>query len=384
MNALKNTIILTLIALLELLAITDKTMAFEAPQIELRGFGTVGLIKSNTDLTLLDYGVEGRTINLSNLSLVGLNVHAEITPEWDVATQFEARGDSENYNLFLNWGFASWHPNSEFAIRAGRLSTQFWLYSQQIDVGLSYMWTTLPTEVYTLTSGFKSVNGFSFLFSKSMGPGVLKSELILGEGITTSDSANPFSNIQTKTKIGIKYAVSADLQYELDHHFTARASYAQAEANGIAETAVAGSTIGTSGFGTSVLSLGRTQLFSGGVKYDSDSFFVSSEIVRRLINGTFATQATAYYLMAGYNFGKWTPLYTYSESTALVGTGFLHPDPTITSPMQNYRTNTLGLNYHVNESIILKSSFGITHQDYTNAINNLNFNTYALTLAFAF
>lgn len=384
MNALKNTIILTLIALLELLAITDKTMAFEAPQIELRGFGTVGLIKSNTDLTLLDYGVEGRTINLSNLSLVGLNVHAEITPEWDVATQFEARGDSENYNLFLNWGFASWHPNSEFAIRAGRLSTQFWLYSQQIDVGLSYMWTTLPTEVYTLTSGFKSVNGFSFLFSKSMGPGVLKSELILGEGITTSDSANPFSNIQTKTKIGIKYAVSADLQYELDHHFTARASYAQAEANGIAETAVAGSTIGTSGFGTSVLSLGRTQLFSGGVKYDSDSFFVSSEIVRRLINGTFATQATAYYLMAGYNFGKWTPLYTYSESTALVGTGFLHPDPTITSPMQNSRTNTLGLNYHVNESIILKSSFGITHQDYTNAINNLNFNTYALTLAFAF
>jgi hypothetical protein len=329
------------------------------------------------------------------LNLIGLNLHATINQEWDTSVQLEARGDSNNdFGTFLNFGFASWHPNSNFSIRAGRMPNLFWLYSQQIDIGLSYAWTNLPTEVYTLASGFKSVDGLSFLYSSEIGPGILQSELIFGGGTQTLRPSNSFSQVQTTAVVEIKNGISLDLKYELDHKLTTRIGYSQGEVAVQSTTnflTTANSPTFPGGVAPVMASIvtnhdtHRGQFFSAGTKYDSDTFFGGGEIVRRLINGSYAPQATAYYVMGGYHFGKWSPYYTYSASTALEGSSQVHPNVALTtSLMKNAHSNILGLNFNVNDSVLVKTSFTRSHQEYNITSSNLNWNTYQASVNFVF
>ena len=247
----------------------------------------------------------------------------------------------------------------------------------------------MPPDVYSLAQGFKSINGISFLANKEIGPGILQGELIVGEGTSVTQSTVDFGATKTTSYARIKDGVAMDLSYELEHHLTTRLSYTQGNVNVEADTTAPDPTVPSGGNTVFItpLDIRHGRFFSGGMKYDSESFFASGEFVRRLLEGNALNRASAFYLMAGYNIGKWSPNYTYSGVFDLVGTNNLHPDPNLArsaSLQTGGHTNIFGINYHATESVVAKFSYSLAHQDYTDVARNLNFNVFQATVDFVF
>jgi len=100
-----------------------------------------------------------------------------------VQGQFSTSFDGYEYTPKLDWGFVSWEFANNFSLRFGRIILPIWLYSQQIDVGFSYPWASLPNEVYGLNP-LKSSNGLSLLWQSQVGTGYLSVELYGAGGST--------------------------------------------------------------------------------------------------------------------------------------------------------------------------------------------------------
>ncbi|WP_198097176.1 hypothetical protein, partial [Clostridioides difficile] len=91
------------------------------------------------------------------------------TDSLDFAGQLVARGsDGGNYNVQADWLFLTYRPNDELKFRGGRQIAPIFLYSEQVDVGYTYLPTRLPYEVYG-TVPVKSVTGVGVIYAKRLG-----------------------------------------------------------------------------------------------------------------------------------------------------------------------------------------------------------------------
>lgn len=130
---------------------TSTSLAAHALDFSYSAFGTIGAAVSDRD-----YRYQ-RFINsdggLMRDSVLGGQVDAQFTPELSATVQAKvapSMRNDQNWDLSTSWAFASWRPNNDWLLRAGKLRIPLYLSSENMDVGQSYDFARLPTEMYSI------------------------------------------------------------------------------------------------------------------------------------------------------------------------------------------------------------------------------------------
>jgi len=149
------------------------------------GFGTVGYARSDRSYGYQRFIDDGGTFWRD--SVAGLQVDAGFADKFGATAQFKlapATNNDDEYTGTVSWAFLSWRPTNDLLIRAGKQRVPLYLYSETVDVGVTYDFARLPTEMYSIipSNDFAGVS-----FSKSWG--VENGDLLLDGywGKSTSD-----------------------------------------------------------------------------------------------------------------------------------------------------------------------------------------------------
>ena len=120
-------------------------------EVEVSGFGTLGGAISDQDFIYQRYLDDGGTLDRD--SLAGLQLDARLTDTWGLTLQARAAPvmyGGGGWDASLTWAFLSWRPSNDLLLRAGKLRLPLMLYSANSDVGTTFDFARLPTEVYSL------------------------------------------------------------------------------------------------------------------------------------------------------------------------------------------------------------------------------------------
>lgn len=167
----------------------------QASDVKLSGFLSVGggMV---ADKDKMSYnGLSEEDLTFKN-NMLGLQVTGTISDKLTATGQFIARS-GDNYQVNSEWAYLTYEVNDSSKIRAGRLRTPFYMYSDFLDVGYAYSWISPPREVYYLP--FNNVDGIDFYTSNSVGSfdttlqvyfGSFDDELELGGSLAKANTRN--------------------------------------------------------------------------------------------------------------------------------------------------------------------------------------------------
>jgi len=119
-----------------------------------RGFGTLGVARSNTDAVEFMRDVsqpKGVTTQLDAAldSRLGLQVNLRLNENWELVAQAVAkRRFDDTFRPELTWAFLKWEVSEAVDLRAGRLGFDVYQLADSRNVGYSYLWVRPPVEFY--------------------------------------------------------------------------------------------------------------------------------------------------------------------------------------------------------------------------------------------
>lgn len=98
-----------------------------------------------------DVGVTGYEdgINFDQGTLVGLQLSQQVNDTTSATVQLISRG-SERYQTEAAWAYITYAAGENTDLRAGRLRTPFFHYSDFLEVGYAFNWVNPPSVVYRL------------------------------------------------------------------------------------------------------------------------------------------------------------------------------------------------------------------------------------------
>lgn len=353
----------------------------EAFDFQLNGFADLVGTQSSTSLPLDNIGNQGTRLTFDPESRLGLNLGADLGANLTFSSQVLAQGNAGGeYNLAAAWLFATYRPFEWLAIRAGKQINPVFLYSEQINVGYTYLWTRLPSEVYGLYP-LQSFNGLSVIHTLFFGDYQLRTQLIGGAGSETiTQPSLTFTGTSNEVK-GIESTFSSD-------HFKARIGYIASNPTGsvILSAPLAQTPQGIlSGLLTSPVDIGTVQNISAGTSFDFMNFVGSAEIDRLLGSGTLIRATTGVYGSLGYRvLPKLITYFVYAWEN-LNGTVYYYPDTTVsTTPKIGQHSTIIGLNFRMTPSAVLKAEYMRRQESFADSIQNFGANTYTLTADLVF
>ncbi|HEV2715986.1 MAG TPA: hypothetical protein VGU64_12040, partial [Terriglobales bacterium] len=144
-------------------------------------FGTLGYARSDQSYTYQRFIDKSGTFMRDSLG--GAQVDARIADKFGATVQVKVAPDPANDNRYegtVSWAFLSYRPTNDWLIRLGKQRIPFYLYSETVDVGVTYDFARLPTEMYSIISS-NDVTGVSFSKSWGMENGDLSLDGYLGK-----------------------------------------------------------------------------------------------------------------------------------------------------------------------------------------------------------
>ncbi len=308
--------------------------ALHAADFSLSGFGTLGFAKSDKPYRYQRFVDEDGTFRRD--SVAGVQVDAKLTSSVGATVQLLASPATDNdrqYDATVAWAFVSWRPNNDWLIRAGKQRIPLYLYSQTYNVGTTYEFARLPTEMYSISpsndfvgisasktwevrSGELTLDGYwggsdldvRFWIRDGVPPSQVSSALfrslaLEGGGLVLShkDASNIFRIGYSRVVIDEKNSANA---YPVTYPFVSIApgiGYYQVDSN-------------LPGPGIPAIDRysHRTLTIGADIALDSGYRFVA-EIARSLVTQTsFSNQSTRGYAALLKKIDKWTPYVTYA------------------------------------------------------------------------
>lgn len=133
------------------LLLSTPTLALESEDFRFSGFASLGVGKVNDpDLRFGDYSDQW---SVDTDTVLGLQGQVRLADRLSVTGQLLSRGFNYNgysdYEPQISWLFLSYQLAPDLRVRAGRLRTPHYLYSDTLEVGYSYVWVRPPIDVYT-------------------------------------------------------------------------------------------------------------------------------------------------------------------------------------------------------------------------------------------
>lgn len=173
------------------------TAAGAGTRLELTGFGTLGLARTSDDSAQFVRDLsQSRGLQQSwrfeNDSLLGIQANLDLRDDLEVVVQAVSRYTP--YNTFtpaLTWAFLRYDPNPSWALRAGRLGTEFYMQADSRMVGYTYLTVRPPVDFYGALP-FDFIDGLDVAALQPLAGGVVKAKLFGGVSRQTS----PWDDIQ--------------------------------------------------------------------------------------------------------------------------------------------------------------------------------------------
>ncbi len=170
----------SILALAGLLALAQPAAA----QVSFSGFGTLGYAISDRASAYQRFVDSDGTFRRD--SVLGVQADARLGENFSFVAQAKLAPsirDDSDWDPTLTWAFLAWRPSNELLVRLGRLRVPYYLNSPNLDVGVTYNPTQLPTEVYSI-SPTNETNGIALSHTWILPAGDLGLEAYWGSAHT--------------------------------------------------------------------------------------------------------------------------------------------------------------------------------------------------------
>lgn len=292
-----------------LLASVHSTALELSEQLDVSGFARViaGYLDSEAD-NLNGYEDD---FTLTEQSLIALQPSYAFSDQLSITGQFLAHSNPERESG-TEWLYVSYQPSNHWQLRAGKMRTPFYTYSDSIDVGYSYHWITPPLQVYNnyLVPTFTGVSaaynyaGRHFALHLEGFYGHFDGEII--------QSGN---RVDIKADVEDLRGIAAILS---SNNLSLRLSYNTAiNKTDVPQLHPLQQSLQQTGFSNSARSLdgdGRANFYQAALSYDHLNHFLKLEWTRAETELDLAPSLDGYYLTGGYLSGDWTVHFTYAAS----------------------------------------------------------------------
>lgn len=121
----------------------------DAVDFSVSGFGTVGYTASDSRYRYMRFIDEDGSSKTD--SLLGAQMSARFSPQWEASLQAmlaPAQDSDSRWEPTVSWAFLAYRPSNDLLFRLGKLRIPFYLASENMNVGTTYDFMRLPTEVY--------------------------------------------------------------------------------------------------------------------------------------------------------------------------------------------------------------------------------------------
>ncbi len=171
--------------------------------ISYSAFGTLGAAVSDRDYNYQRFINSSGTLKRD--SVFGAQVDAQFNPEWSGTLQLKAAPSTNadtRWALTASWAFLSWRPNNDWLVRAGKVRIPLYLFSENLDVGQSYDFVRMPTEMYSIAPT-TDIAGLYVTRNWSLGGGDLSWDVYSGRSpvsvrFYTRDGGRRFQKVDTR------------------------------------------------------------------------------------------------------------------------------------------------------------------------------------------
>jgi len=195
---------------------TFQSAILHAEKTTVRGFSTIGLVKSNSGDDLLYRRNLARTAENSDSwsfksdTTLGLQVDTVLSDQWSASAQavYKNRIDQSLENS-IEWAYLRYHhsPDDPFSYRIGRLGVDVFMLSEYRNVGYAYLWARPPQEFYSPLA-FDYIDGADVTFSKLFDDTFFQARLTLG---TTQNNF-----VYDEVTLKVSPAIATSLLWETD------------------------------------------------------------------------------------------------------------------------------------------------------------------------
>lgn len=355
------------LALLALPVTGANALSLSDGNVSINGFATIGAVYNpSKDLEFVrDFSQPQGARDGYSLrpdSVVGLQLNAAFTPQWEGVVQVINRlGFRDNYRTQLSWGFIKYSPRPDVEVRAGRLGYDAYLQGDSRSVGYVFLPVRLPIE-YFGTAELSHIDGADLVLKRPLGDGIGWIKLYAGqaeEEIAIGDDNN--YDLDGSEVIG------GSLNYELAA-WRLRIGATQVQFNNELDS--------LRDLQQALISFGSPELakdvgmknshiknYNAGISYDGNSHGLTLLYnVRDTTSLAFANGRSIYALWY-YRIGKFTPYLSIADtdSTSADDPRFPAGHPLRTPMLDtfkgsefNQRTSSLGLRYELSTQTAVK------------------------------
>lgn len=384
------------------LAALGAAPAWADTSFSLSGFGTLGVTHSDNreaDFVANLYAPNGP--GRSKSTSFGVDTKAGIQASADFGNGLTGilqvvadHRDDNTYGPRIEWANLKYQFTRDTYVRAGRVVAPVFMVSDYRNVGYALTPVRQPWDVYSVNP-ISHLDGADIGTRFDIGGGVLSGQLTSGRvldrlygarvsGHTTMANLNYERNASTLRAGYGKYK----LDLVVNDPFFPSQLYADIVDSGIARQYLAYPDANVK------LRDVDTRMLGIGYAYDPGTWLLQSEYVRRKSEGVLIQSVSAWYVLAGYRIGKFTPYASFSEmrsiqppmspaATVPMCAGVQPTDPLYTAmqcgdlAMAAYlinavdaaanqrviqRTTSLGMRYDFHRNLALKAQYERVHK----------------------
>lgn len=300
-----------LLALAATLAVGGAQAADGDSIFTLSGFGTVGLVTSDTDdAEYVIYGQRngGRKQASGEVdSKIAVQLGAKFNSMFSATVQALSKQNGDgNFKPRAEWAFVKAQLTPGIAVRAGRVGAPLFAVSDFRDVGFANTWLRPPQDVYGQVP-ISHVDGADVSFQTSFGDAALTVQLIGGKSKEVVEG----TDVETS---GLK-GLNATL--DLGNGLTLRVGHVAADLTVKNRDVI--SLVGLlrqtpfASVGNQIDPTKKDASFSGiGVAYDEGNWLVNAEYTKRKTD-SLIPNTTGWFVTLGHRIGKFTPYATISQ-----------------------------------------------------------------------
>lgn len=122
-----------------------------AGDVSFSGFGTLGYAQSDQSYNYQRF--ISKSGSFARDSVLGAQMDVKLDERWGATVQAKlapSLSDDDKWEPTLSWAFLSYRPSDDWLLRAGKLRVPLYLYSENMDVGATFDYARLPTEMYSV------------------------------------------------------------------------------------------------------------------------------------------------------------------------------------------------------------------------------------------
>jgi predicted porin len=240
----------------------------------------------------MDTGVDSR---------LGLQGTVKFSPEFTfVAQMLASRLGDKDFDVHAEWLYGQYTPFAGLDIRLGRVVLPTFMISDTRNVGYAQTWFRAPTEVYGPLP-LTNLDGIQGQWRVNAGPVTLNTQLSYGN-----------TSVDAKANgLGLTFSTEdmANVNFSAEYgDWLARVGYTYINAPLTLPVIPGGLSFQL-----------KDNFYSAGLQYDNGSVIVLTEWAKRKeknfaeLGDVPLNEETAWYVAAGYRFGKLTPMLRYSK-----------------------------------------------------------------------